>query len=65
MEKDPKKCNQKKKVKKRMKKLQYSYSIIFMFERKFGGDFPRATQPGKLRKQDWRSLLPAYPWESC
>ena len=21
-----------------------------MFERKFGGDFPRATQPGKLRK---------------
>ena len=23
---------------------------MFMFERKFGGDFPRATQPGKLRK---------------
>ena len=46
-----------------MKKKKYSNYI--MFERKFGGDFPRATQPGKLRKQDWRSLLPAYPWESC
>ena len=31
------------------------------------GDLPRAAKPGKLAGNcwEWRSLLPAYLWESC
>ena len=37
-----------------------------MFEQNLGGDFPRATQPGKLFCVTGLEIIfAAYQWESC
>jgi hypothetical protein len=65
LKKIQKNVTRRKKLQKRMKKYSTVTPLFLCFNVHLGVISLGQPSLGKLRKQDWRSLLPAYPWESC